>query len=717
MPSASEIMDWVVKRISALTRTATDADLTDSEYMAVDDASAYTRKITVASLATWILGKIKSLPTSITAFRTGDVIPVDGPSGTAKMSKDALLAVTAQNPIAGSWNFAKTITSSDARTMDENLVQGEQYLVYRGSHDITKVSFLEDGWINAQDVSFGDEDFVIFTANSAKKYILATSPNSQYGDVIVGKSALVISAIKKMQSDLNTLSSSTSASVSRINAILGSWNFAKDITSQTSYRLDADLTNGKSYLVWRSSSNITKISFLNSSYQNAQDVVFGENDYKIVTANSDKSYLYPTSTDYSEGYVLVADVSIIHCIFEEIKNIKTILQEINKDDRVFNELVPASATYRQYVGLSLHAGVEYVVETDPAKVSKLIFLTSGFLNAETVNITSSNTKFSLSEDKGVVFVYLTADASVIIHDVSVISPYTNRILINENVCEEVYRVGPEREVTSFTQMLQNLQGNTNKKVIYVDAGVYDIFEEIGGAAFASGITGIADDWRDNSVIVPDNTRIVGLGDVTFNFLPANEDISSIGAQQLSPLNIENNVEVENITINADNCRYCIHSEMSALAKNVDKHQKYKNVILNKMHTNKGWNQAFGCGFYKRAKFDFEGCVFTSWNQPISMHDTYLGANDGATINIKDCVFSTTNQNEVYALNFAEMSATQTHHHVLLSNSRFNQPIRINRSFEGITHNSYDVRAIGCGNITFSVSDLFEDNIYPPQDYS
>ena len=38
--------------------------------------------------------RIKDWATSITAFRTGDVIPVDGPSGTAKMSKDSLLSLT-----------------------------------------------------------------------------------------------------------------------------------------------------------------------------------------------------------------------------------------------------------------------------------------------------------------------------------------------------------------------------------------------------------------------------------------------------------------------------------------------------------------------------------------------------------------------------------------------------------------------------------------------
>lgn len=100
MANLSDAVEWVVKRISALTRTATNADLTDSEYMAVDKASAYTRKITVASLATWILGRIKGLATSITSFRTGDVIPVDGPSGTAKMSKDDLLHEAAENTAA-----------------------------------------------------------------------------------------------------------------------------------------------------------------------------------------------------------------------------------------------------------------------------------------------------------------------------------------------------------------------------------------------------------------------------------------------------------------------------------------------------------------------------------------------------------------------------------------------------------------------------------------
>ena len=44
--------------------------------------------------------RIKDWAVSITAFRSGDVIPVDGPDGTAKMSKDSLLKEASQNTLA-----------------------------------------------------------------------------------------------------------------------------------------------------------------------------------------------------------------------------------------------------------------------------------------------------------------------------------------------------------------------------------------------------------------------------------------------------------------------------------------------------------------------------------------------------------------------------------------------------------------------------------------
>lgn len=57
--------------------------------------------------------RIKDWATSITAFRTGDVIPVDGPSGTAKMTKDNLLNETAQNALNSSQNLPNSATIDD----------------------------------------------------------------------------------------------------------------------------------------------------------------------------------------------------------------------------------------------------------------------------------------------------------------------------------------------------------------------------------------------------------------------------------------------------------------------------------------------------------------------------------------------------------------------------------------------------------------------------
>ena len=157
MPSLS---DAVVKRISALTRTATDADLTDSEYMAVDDASAYTRKITVASLATWILGRIKSLATIITSFRSGDVIPVDGPSGTAKMSKDDLLAVTAQNALNLLQDLLpKVIDLGEASVSEVNATRERQ--------DGWCYKLTDSGFVNYGTTLVNAGDFVVWDATDS----------------------------------------------------------------------------------------------------------------------------------------------------------------------------------------------------------------------------------------------------------------------------------------------------------------------------------------------------------------------------------------------------------------------------------------------------------------------------------------------------------------------------------------------------------------------
>ena len=76
-------------------------------------------------MANLLLKRIKDWATSITSFRTGDVIPVDGPGGTAKMAKDDLLRETAENALDSIHLLNDTATEDD-------LVAGN-YFVLNGS--------------------------------------------------------------------------------------------------------------------------------------------------------------------------------------------------------------------------------------------------------------------------------------------------------------------------------------------------------------------------------------------------------------------------------------------------------------------------------------------------------------------------------------------------------------------------------------------------------
>ena len=72
-------------------------------------------------MAELLLKRIKDWVVSITSFRIGDVIPVDGPSGTAKMSKDSLLEIAAQEAIAGNL----TLSFDPSRTSENPYKEGQ----------------------------------------------------------------------------------------------------------------------------------------------------------------------------------------------------------------------------------------------------------------------------------------------------------------------------------------------------------------------------------------------------------------------------------------------------------------------------------------------------------------------------------------------------------------------------------------------------------------
>lgn len=95
--------------------------------------------------------RIKDWATSISAFRSGDVIPVDGPSGTAKMAKDDLLARTAENALGSIHSLNDTAT--DFASDDYVVVDGTT----NGSRKMSKNTMLQLTAINALVGSYAAE--------------------------------------------------------------------------------------------------------------------------------------------------------------------------------------------------------------------------------------------------------------------------------------------------------------------------------------------------------------------------------------------------------------------------------------------------------------------------------------------------------------------------------------------------------------------------------
>lgn len=286
-------------------------------------------------------------------------------------------------------------------------------------------------------------------------------------------------------------------------------------------------------------------------------------------------------------------------------------------------------------------------------------------------------------------------------------------IINKPNHEKKYYVGTGKEYTSFTECIKSLPDDGLDKIVYVDGGVYDIFEEIGGTEYAQSIPESSEDlWRQYNTIIPSNTKIIGIGEVIFNFTPTSDQMTATSARYLSPLNVSGNIEIENITINADNCRYCIHDETSGIADFTGSVHKYKNVHLNKKRTSMGIDCAFGCGFNTSQVFEFDGCVFESNDRALSFHNR--GADvDGTIITIKNSALITNKNGTQRSLRFGNVNPKQVHIPVNIFNTYINGLIKIqNETSE--KPNAFDLSLFNCGEKEVVVE--CTTNIYIPKIY-
>lgn len=277
-------------------------------------------------------------------------------------------------------------------------------------------------------------------------------------------------------------------------------------------------------------------------------------------------------------------------------------------------------------------------------------------------------------------------------------------LQEETTKSTVYYVGANREHTSFLGLMNELKNDETEKTVYVDSGVYDLFEEIGGAEFCATISSSAN-WKDVSIFIPKNTKIIGLGHVVFNFNPTSAEVGN-GVDLLSPINTKGNSYIENIEIRASNCRYCIHDDNS----NDDyfstdytiKRAIYKNVRAYK--SGGGNEQAYGGGCYNEMYFDFENCIFKSNGIPWSIHSNgglITNENISPSINFNGCAFI--NSNDGYSMRFGNVDWRDRNINVNISNCYMNGNIEVCPEMSGITKNQFDLILIGCSNVNIDIT--------------
>lgn len=226
-------------------------------------------------------------------------------------------------------------------------------------------------------------------------------------------------------------------------------------------------------------------------------------------------------------------------------------------------------------------------------------------------------------------------------------PYPCSVSSNVPYNEREIHIGTGKDYTSIMAAFKAYENDTAPKKFIIDAGVYDIYTELGGAEFLATI-GAGDNWADVSTIVPENSKVIGIGSVTLLYQPDAEDIPSDNAIScISPINVRGSVEIENITIICKNCRYAIHDETGTNSRYNNTKKAYKNVRAIKLvndYVPSGSvisGQSFGCGFGAANDYQFENCYFKSNVTAFSMHNNPTTADyQGTNVTIKNCMFDT-----------------------------------------------------------------------------
>ncbi len=147
--------------------------------------------------------------------------------------------------------------------------------------------------------------------------------------------------------------------------------------------------------------------------------------------------------------------------------------------------------------------------------------------------------------------------------------------------------------------------------IYIQEGTYDIYNELGGSSWYSGITSAKGNMQ--GISLANNINLIGLGNVTLQFNPSDDLATENNVPNVSLLELSDiNNKIENIKIECRNCRYGIHDETDGGKPNSTRY--FKNVEITHNGVVSGtWNApvSYGCGSSDNSKFEYVDCKFNS----------------------------------------------------------------------------------------------------------
>ena len=279
--------------------------------------------------------------------------------------------------------------------------------------------------------------------------------------------------------------------------------------------------------------------------------------------------------------------------------------------------------------------------------------------------------------------------------------------------------GQYDEVTTFnslTACLLKINENNDDKLydVHVKAGEYDLYEEMGGLEFLQSVTVDDTAYTINQPWLY-NVNLIGEGNVILKYLPSDEDVTEypLASDLYSPLNVRGNVNIENIEIQCQNCRYGIHDETGGIAKYNNTYHNYKNVKVNYI---KGisYGNGLGGGFDNGQTYIFDSCYFKSTRSYAwSYHNR---TSTGGNFIVNNCIFI----GNGYSDRSIKLSnvGTQNKSVANFNNCYFNKDIGLTKESDGTpSTNCYQVYLLGCNDINIEVEDSLGTNLYDPVIYN